>query len=97
LADIVKGTVPGCTIEYASDAGPDKRCYRVDFSRYEQTFPDFKLLWDASRGARQIYESYRTHGLRQEDFEGAKYLRIAHIKQLLADGRLDKTLRWNEN
>src|ERR1700738_3686367 len=33
LAEIVKETVPGCRIEYAADAGPDKRCYRADFSR----------------------------------------------------------------
>ncbi len=97
LAEIVKDTVPGCRIEYAQDAGPDKRCYRVNFSKYEKTFPGFNLLWDARRGARQIYESYRTHGLRQEDFEGPKYMRIAHIKHLLAVGRLDRTLRWEEN
>lgn len=97
LAEIVKDTVPGCRIEYATDAGPDKRCYRVDFSMYEKTFPDFKILWDARRGAHQIYESYRTHGLRQEDFEGPQYLRIAHIKHLLSTGRLDSTLRWNKN
>ena len=28
IADIVKETVPGCEIEYAQDAGPDKRSYR---------------------------------------------------------------------
>ncbi|MGL5793509.1 MAG: NAD-dependent epimerase/dehydratase family protein, partial [Waterburya sp.] len=33
LADIVKETVPNCKIEYAADAGPDKRCYRVDCSK----------------------------------------------------------------
>jgi nucleoside-diphosphate-sugar epimerase len=32
IADIVRETVPGCRIEYAKDASPDKRCYRADFS-----------------------------------------------------------------
>jgi len=94
LAEIVKETVPGCRIEYAKNAGPDKRSYRVNFSKYEKTFPGFRLLWDARRGARQLYESYQTHGLRKEDVEGQKYQRIAHIKHLLAIGRLDRTLRW---
>src|SRR5207302_9428467 len=30
LAEIVRDTVPGSRIEYASDGGPDPRCYRVD-------------------------------------------------------------------
>ena len=30
LAEIVAETVPGCRVEYAADASPDKRCYRVN-------------------------------------------------------------------
>jgi hypothetical protein len=29
-----------------------------------------------------------------EEFEGPKYKRIDHIKQLLGTGELDETLRW---
>lgn len=94
LADIVKGTVPGCTIEYASDAGPDKRCYRADFRKYSASFPDYPLQWNARRGAQNIFESYRKNELKAEEYEGVKYKRIAHIKHLLATGELDSTLRW---
>ena len=47
LADFVKMTVPGCDIEFGEGAGPDKRSYRVDFGKYEKTFPDHRLRWDA--------------------------------------------------
>jgi nucleoside-diphosphate-sugar epimerase len=94
LAEIVKETVPGCKIEYAKDAGPDLRCYRVDFGKFERTFPEYALRWDARRGALQLYETYRKFGLRQEDFEGPRYKRIDHIKKMLEDGLLDTTLRW---
>ncbi|NEP50979.1 MAG: SDR family oxidoreductase [Moorea sp. SIO3C2] len=94
LAEIVKETVPGCEIEYAKDAGPDKRCYRVDCSRIIQTLPEFKPQWNARRGAQELYQAYQTVGLTLEEFEGPKYQRIAHIKQLLSTGRLDQTLRW---
>src|SRR5712675_3599995 len=33
LAEIVAGVVPGCTIEFADDATPDKRSYRVSFEK----------------------------------------------------------------
>jgi len=94
LAEIVKETVPGCTIEFAADAGPDKRCYRADFSRIAKTLPAFRPKWDARRGARELYETYKKVDLRVEDFEGPRYKRIDHIQGLLASGRLKSDLRW---
>jgi nucleoside-diphosphate-sugar epimerase len=94
LAEIVKETVPGCTIEFAADAGPDKRCYRADFSRIAKVLPAFQPKWDARRGARELYEAYKKVDLRVEDFEGVRYKRIDHIQGLLASGRLNSDLRW---
>ena len=97
LADIVKETVPDCQIEYAQDAGPDKRTYRVDFSKIERLLPDFKPQWDARKGAKELFDTYRKVGLKLDDFEGPKYKRIDHIKQLIKDGLLDQSLRWTNN
>jgi len=94
LAEIVKETVPGCRVEYAPDAGPDKRSYRVDFGKFARTFPSFKPRWDARRGAADLYATYQRVGLKLEEFEGPKYKRIDHIKHLLEIGRLDANLRW---
>lgn len=94
LAEIVKETVPGCTIEFAADAGPDKRCYRADFGRILKTLPAFQAKWDARSGAKELYEAYKKVGLRVEDFEGPRYKRIDHIQGLLASGRLNADLRW---
>jgi nucleoside-diphosphate-sugar epimerase len=94
LAEIVKETVPGCDVQYAKDAGPDKRCYRVDSSKLMHTLRDFKPRWNARCGAQQLYETYKSVGLRLEDFEGPKYKRIDHIKNLISRRRLDETLRW---
>ena len=96
LADIVKETVPGCVIEYAKDAGPDKRCYRVDSSKILRTLPEFKPCWNARKGAQELYAAYKKVGLRLEDFEGPKYKRIDHIKSLLNSGRLSPDLRWKQ-
>ena len=94
LAEIVRQTVPGCSIEYASDASPDKRNYRVDFSKLAKTLPQFRPQWNARLGARELFEAYQTVGVRVEDFEGPKYKRVDHLKQLLSEGRLDETLRF---
>lgn len=95
LAEIVRETVPNCQIEYAKDGEPDKRTYRVDFTKLFQTFPDFKLKWNARQGASELYAAYKKVGLKLEEFEGPRYKRIDHIKKLLREGYLDETLRWN--
>jgi nucleoside-diphosphate-sugar epimerase len=94
LAEIVRETVPGSTIEYASDGGPDPRCYRADFGKIVRVLPDFKPRWNAREGARELYAAYQAVGLALADYEGPRYKRIEHLKQLLATGRLDQSLRW---
>ncbi|MBE7474453.1 MAG: NAD-dependent dehydratase [Anaerolineae bacterium] len=96
LAEIVKETVPNCRVEFAPDAEPDKRTYRVDFSKIKRMLPEFKPQWNARRGAQELYEAYQKLGVKLEEFEGPKYKRIDHIKQLLNSGQLDESLRWRE-
>lgn len=94
LAEIVRGTVPGCTLEYASDAGPDPRSYRVDFGKLTRTFPDLKPQWNASFGAKDLYAALQEAHVALADFQGRKYIRLTQIKHLLDSDRLDSTLRW---
>lgn len=94
LAELVREIVPGCRVDYAPDAGPDKRCYRVDCNKIARTLHDYKPQWTARRGVEQLYLAYKTVGLKLEDFEGPRFMRIAHVKKLVANGLLDQELRW---
>ena len=94
IADIVKDVVPNCKIEFAPNAGPDKRCYRVDCNKIARVLRGFKPQWTARRGIEQLYEAYRQVGLKLEDYEGPKFKRIAHVKKLIDEGLLDRNLRW---
>jgi len=94
IAQIVKETVPGCKIEFAKKASADKRCYRVDCSKLTKVLTDFKPKWNARKGAQQLYRAFKRVGLKLEEFEGPRYQRIGHIKDLLGTGQLDESLRW---
>lgn len=94
IAEIVHNIVPDCRIEYASDASADSRCYRVNCDKLARTLHEFKPQWTARRGVEQLYEEYRSRGLALEEFEGPKFMRIAHIKRLVSEGLLDENLRW---
>ena len=93
IAQIVKATVPNSEIRYARDAEPDKRSYRVDFSKISDTLPDYKPEWTAPLGAKQLYDAFKKFGLTREDFEGSRYKRIAHLESSVNRGILDKNLR----
>jgi len=95
LAEIVRDVVPGCRIEYAPDAGPDKRSYRVDFGKIGRLLPGFKPAWNARLGAEQVANDYRRYGLTLEEFEGPRFRRIDYVTSCIRAGRLSDTLRWN--
>jgi len=94
LAEIVRQVVPGSHVEYARDGGPDARSYRVDFSKIQRLVPDFKPEWNSRRGAEQLYAAYAREELALEDIEGPRFRRLDHLKELIASGRMDSTLRW---
>ncbi len=96
LAELVRATVPGCRLEYAPDAGPDRRCYRVDCSKIARTLPEFQPQWNARRGAEELYAAYQRVGLTLAEFEGPTYQRVAHIRDLLQRSALDASLRWTQ-
>jgi nucleoside-diphosphate-sugar epimerase len=94
IAQIVVETVPGSVLEFAVDAGPDKRNYRVNCDKIATILTEYKPQWTARKGACQLYEAYCNTGLSVEEFEGDRYRRINHIKYLIRSGRLDENLRW---
>ena len=96
LAEIVVDVVPNSRLEFAPDAGPDKRNYRVNCSKIEQLLPNFQPQWDARKGAEELLAAYRAVDLQPGEYEGPRYRRIHHIKQLIADGRVGDDLRWRE-
>ena len=95
IAEVVAEVVPGCRLEIAPDAGPDKRSYRVSFAKIARVLPEFKPCWDVRKGAEQLHAAYRAAGLTLDQFEG-RYQRISQIKRLMREGRLGDDLRHRD-
>ncbi len=94
IANVVQSVVPDCVIEYAKDGGPDKRCYRVDCSKILEILPEFQPQWNLLKGAQQLYTEYQKVGVTLDEFEGPRYKRVAHIKQLIDSNLLGTDLKW---
>ena len=52
LAEIVAGVVPNCAIEFADDAGPDKRSYRVSFEKIRSETAGIQAAVGRAHGCR---------------------------------------------
>jgi nucleoside-diphosphate-sugar epimerase len=94
VADLVEEIVEGSKVTYASDGGPDKRCYRVNCDKIERMLPGFQPDWTVRRGVEELCAAFRAARLDRDDLEGSRYLRIKHIVELMEAGRIDRDLRW---
>lgn len=93
IAEIVRNTVEGSEVGFADQASADKRNYCVDCTRLSNVVPTYRPEWTARRGAHELYDAYRHIGVTLEEFEGARYSRVAHIKQLMTQGDITDGLR----
>ena len=80
-------------VTFAAGAGPDKRDYRVDFTKIKTVLPAFTPEWTVADGIEELARDMRRFGLSTEDFEGPRYVRLARIRELTSAGRLDDHLR----
>jgi nucleoside-diphosphate-sugar epimerase len=94
IAKIVGEVVSGCAVKFAEGAGADTRNYRVNCDLIQKEIPSLKPIWTARKAAEEIYQSIRSNGLKLEEFEGPKFMRIAHLKKKIAEGAMDSSFRW---
>lgn len=96
LAELVHQAVPGSSVVYAPDAGPDKRNYRVTCDKIARQVPGFEPQWTVPLGIEQLHRQYVDHGLSMEQLTGECFQRHERVKRLQRDGRLDPRMRWLE-
>ncbi len=85
LTEIVRRVFPECEVEYAADAGPDARSYRIDAEKIERTL-GFGLEWDVEKGVREMKEDFERNGLTEQDIDGPRFHRMPKLKELLSRG-----------
>jgi nucleoside-diphosphate-sugar epimerase len=95
IADIVADLIPGGRVMYADGGGPDKRSYRVDFSKAEDSLPGFRPTWTLAAGVEQLRDSFVQFGLDETLVRGTRFVRLRRIQELMDAGDLGPALRWS--
>lgn len=94
LAQAVKRAVPGAEIEILAQPDADQRTYRTSFSKFGAAFPGFHFERDIEAGAAELANALRELGLTYADFTSDRFTRLKRLDRLIAEDRLDDTLRW---
>lgn len=93
LAEAVAAEVPGVRVSINKDAQPDKRSYRVDFSRFAALAPDHQPQTGLARSIRQLVEGLQAIGFSDPDFRNSGLARLNVIRGHLDSGWLTPDLR----
>ena len=72
VAELVRQRVPDTRVEFAADASPDHRNYRVSCDRIHRELPEFQPRWTVAEGIDEIYQAIRETALSSDDFEGPR-------------------------
>lgn len=96
IAELIHDAIPDSEIMLAAGAGPDRRSYRVDFSKLAGNFPELQLRWSPQQGIDELVAAYTSNSLTYDDFASSRFVRLRRIRELLSAGVVDEMLRRRE-
>ena len=94
LAEAVARAVPGTKVSINLQAPPDKRSYRVDFSRFHTLAPGHVPQVTLDRSIAMLREGLTGMGFADRDFRNSPQIRLRVLEDHIASGRLLPSLRW---
>jgi len=94
LANAVAAAVPGTDVSINTDAPPDKRSYRVDFSLYRSLAPGFVPQVTLAQSIEALRDGLTKMGFADTDFRNSQNMRLKVLEAHITAGRLNPDLRW---
>jgi nucleoside-diphosphate-sugar epimerase len=95
LAHAVQRVIPNTTISINRDAPPDKRSYRVDFTRFRQLAPEHQPLMTLDGSIKELMGGLKEMRFDDVKFRQSDLMRLRVLEGHRKSGRLDVDLRWN--
>ena len=92
LALKIKDMLPGTGVSINTNAAPDKRSYKVDFSLYKKLAPDHQPLFDLKSSINGLINGLHEINFNDPDFRKSRLMRLNVINHLVDQGKLDNSL-----
>lgn len=94
LAQAVAAAVPGTEVSINTDAPPDNRSYKVDFSKFAALAPDHIPQVSLEDSIARLRDGLREMQFNVGDFRNSDYMRLRVLEGHIDENRLDSDLRW---
>jgi nucleoside-diphosphate-sugar epimerase len=94
LAEAVASLIPGVTVSINTDAPPDKRSYRVDFSLYEKLAPNHQPRFDLASTIADLKQGLEAMDFNDSNFRSSKLMRLKVLTTLQENMEMDNNLAW---
>tara|TARA_B100001059_G_C17837149_1_gene589014 strand:- start:3910 stop:4959 length:1050 start_codon:yes stop_codon:yes gene_type:complete len=94
LAKAVAAEIPGTKIEVNLNAPPDKRSYKVDFSKFKALAPDYQPKMSLIDTVRELRDGLVNMGFSDGDFHNSDLMRLNVLNNHIRSKRLSDDLTW---
>lgn len=94
LAEAVAAAVPGTRVSINKDAPPDKRSYRVDFSRFAELAPDHQPQVTLHQSIRELKEGLEAMQFADPNFRQSQFMRLKVLERCIRNNILSEQLEW---
>ncbi len=94
LAYTVAEVIPGTKVSINTAAPPDKRSYRVDFSRFQSLAPNHLPQMTLMDSIKALRQGLTDMAFADRDFRNSQNIRLKVLESHIAAGRLLPNLRW---
>jgi nucleoside-diphosphate-sugar epimerase len=97
LANTVQQIMPNVEVSINQSALPDKRSYRVDFSRFAAMAPSFVPKENLIDTISEMLAQLRLMNFSHNEIYQTPYIRLKVLKDLRLSGKIDEHLYWSSN
>lgn len=94
LAHAVSSVLGNTTVRINSSAAPDRRSYRVDFSRYKRLAVGNGTHKPIETTISELADNIENSPFREADFRKSHLIRLNALNELRRTGRLNANLEW---
>ena len=96
VANRVSQRIPNTKIDINTEAAPDKRSYRVDFSLYESLAPNYLPQVDLDQSIDELAEGLKRMNFKDQNFRASEMMRLKILQNLQDKKLLDRNLYWTK-
>ncbi len=96
IAEQVSKQIPGCVIQINSDAPPDKRSYKVNFSLYKKLAGSYYPTRSIETTIHNLISGLQNIKFAENNFRQGNLMRLNTLNQLLSTHLLDNQLYWKK-